>query len=167
MLKKIIMCTLLLICITCMMVNADVLYGDIRQAAEDIDELDFQMESNISSKKTCEEIDFFDDLSDDIEELIETYNIEETSSQEYQYPVIDNECEHIWENCCDDVGDYFECELCGYIEYYYIIPEHECEYILTDDVPDECSQLLYECPVCGCGYMVFAEEQTEEQQLDE
>lgn len=54
-------------------------------------------------------------------------------------------------DCADDQGDYYECEECGWIEYYYLIPEeHEHEYELVYDGDGVYSHI---CMICGYGYV--------------
>lgn len=144
-------------------VNAAVFSDDIKQAAMQIDEFDITIESKVqakdnASKETTEENDFlFDDQLDFVDETEEINETEESCETEYQgyiYPEVENDCDHIWGDGRDDKGDYFECKLCGYVEYYYIIPEHECVFEDIDCFEEDGKEMhMYECPICGTGYI--------------
>lgn len=99
--------------------------------------------------------DFEEDPEEDFDEKI-YIGIEDDT-----YVLVDLPCGHNKADDCVDweIGDYYECKECGYIEVYNPWYGHDCEYDLAYDGEGEYSMI---CNICGDAYRYYPTEDEEE-----
>lgn len=125
--------------------------------AQMIDQADIQMQ--VSASEPVAVVQTFEET----EETEETETDEKiyVGYEDDTYVLVDLPCGHnMADDCVDwEIGDYYECKVCGYIDVYNPWYGHECEYELVYDGDEEYSMI---CMICGDGYTYIPTDEEQE-----